>query len=136
MHTKQSKPVDVKGMVLCALFAAMIAAGAFLRIPIPYVPFTLQFLFTNLAGLLLGSRRGFISVCLYIIIGLIGIPVFTQGGGPAYVLQPSFGYIIGFAAGTFFAGMLTERGDKSLKNYISAGLANFAVMFAFCLIHL
>jgi len=136
MHKKQRYSVDVKGMVLCALFAALIAAGAFLRIPVPYVPFTLQFLFTNLAGLLLGSRRGFISVCVYIVIGLIGIPVFTQGGGPAYVLQPSFGYIIGFAAGTFLAGLITEHGDKSLKNYIAAGFVNFAAMFALGLIHL
>ena len=129
MKTKTKKPVDTRGMVLCALFAALIAAGAFLKIPIPYVPITLQFLFTNLAGLLLGKRRGLIAVCAYIFVGLAGIPVFTQGGGLGYVFQPTFGYIIGFALGTWLGGLISERGDNSLKTYILGGFANFIVMF-------
>ena len=51
-----------KSMIYCGLFTALIAAGAFIKIPIPVVPFTLQYLFTMLAGLFLGSRRGMISV--------------------------------------------------------------------------
>ncbi len=121
-------------MVLCGLFAALIAAGAFMKIPIPYVPFTLQFLFTNLAGLLLGKKKGLISVCLYIFIGLAGIPVFTQGGGLGYIFQPSFGYIIGFAVGTWLAGLIAERGD-TIKSYILAGFADFAAVFAFGLVY-
>lgn len=132
---KKKKFLDVNEMILCALFAALIAVGAFLKIPIPYIPFTLQFLFTNLAGLLLGKKKGLISVCLYIFIGLAGIPVFTQGGGPSYIFQPSFGYIIGFAAGTWFAGFISEHGDNRIKTYILAGFANFAVMFAFGLVY-
>ena len=133
METK--KFLDVRGMVRCALFAALIAAGAFMKIPIPYVPFSLQFLFTNLASLLLGKRKGLISVLLYIVIGLAGVPVFTQGGGPAYIFQPTFGYIIGFAAGTWLAGLISERGD-SVKTYLLAGAAGFTAMFAFGLTHL
>lgn len=123
-------------MVLCALFAALIAVGAFIKIPIPYVPITLQFLFTNLAGLLLGKKKGLISVCLYIFIGLAGVPVFTQGGGPGYIFQPTFGYIIGFALGTWLAGLIAEHGTSSIKTYIIAGLVNFIAMFAIGLLHL
>ena len=47
-----------KSMIYCGLFTALIAAGAFIKIPVPVVPFTLQYLFTMLAGLFLGSRRG------------------------------------------------------------------------------
>ncbi len=69
------------------------AIGAFIRIPVPLVPFTLQITFTTLAGLfLLGSKKGAISVAVYVLMGLIGIPVFTQGGGFSYVLKPSFGF--------------------------------------------
>lgn len=136
MKNKTEKFLSVRDMVLCALFAALIAAGAFIRVPLPYVPFTLQFLFTNLAGLLLGKKRGLIAVCLYIFVGLSGIPVFTQGGGPGYILQPSFGYIVGFAFGTYLTGLIAERGKKSLMNAMLAGSAGFAVMFLFGLAHL
>ncbi len=133
---QNNKLIDVRGMVLCALFAALIAAGAFIKIPIPYVPITLQFLFTNLAGLLLGKKKGLVAVCLYIFIGLAGVPVFTQGGGPGYIFQPTFGYIIGFALGTWLAGLIAEQGTNSIITYIIAGLVNFIAMFAIGLLHL
>ena len=69
------------------MFAALIAVGAFIRIPIPYVPFTLQLFFTTLAGLLLGPKLGAASSLVYMITGLIGIPIFTEGGGPGYILS-------------------------------------------------
>lgn len=131
----KEKTLDARTMTLCALFTALIAAGAFIKLPIPYVPITLQFLFTNLAGLLLGSRRGLISVLLYIFIGLTGIPIFASGGGLSYVFQPTFGYIIGFALGTWLGGYLAEHGDKTVKSYILAGFANMALVFAVGLVY-
>lgn len=62
---------DTRDMVLFALFTALIAIGAFIRIPVPFCPFTLQLLFTTLAGLLLGSRRGAASVAVYVLLGLV-----------------------------------------------------------------
>ena len=78
----------------CSLFTALIAVGAFINIPIPVVPFTLQFLFTTLAGLLLGSKMGAVSVIAYMVLGLVGLPIFSEGGGIWYVFKPSFGYIM------------------------------------------
>jgi biotin transport system substrate-specific component len=69
-----------------ALFAALTAIGAFIKIPLPYVPFTLQVLFVFFAGSLLGSERGMQSQLVYVGIGLAGFPVFTQGGGIGYFL--------------------------------------------------
>lgn len=132
----KDKLLDTKSLVLCALFTSLIAAGAFIRIPVPLVPFTMQFMFTNLAGLLLGGRRGFISVLLYIIIGLAGIPVFTQGGGPGYVLQPTFGYILGMALGTWLAGLIADRGGGSIKTYLAAGLLNLIAVYVTGMIYL
>lgn len=106
------------------MFVALIAAGAFVRIPVPVVPFTLQYLFTMLAGLLLGRKRGFLAVCAYILLGLAGLPIFAQGGGIGYVLQPSFGYIIGFAAGAFVTGAIA--GNAARPGYPRLLAANFA----------
>ena len=83
--------ISTKNLILIGLFAALIVAGAFIKIPIPYVPFTLQFLFILFAGMLLGKRLGLLSQVVYLLIGLTGAPVFTNGGGPGYVLQPTFG---------------------------------------------
>lgn len=104
--------LKTKDMCLIAMFAALTAVGAFIKIPIPVCPFTLQTLFTTMSGLLLGSKRGALSILIYIIIGLIGIPVFTQGGGIGYILVPTFGYIIGFCVGSFVTGLITERLKK------------------------
>ena len=132
---KKGKILSTKEMILCALFTALIAVGAFIKIPIPYVPITLQFLFTNIAGLLLGRKKGLISVGLYIFLGLAGLPIFTQGGGPGYIFQPTFGYILGFALGTWLAGLIAERVGDSIKTYIIAGLANFVAVFSLGLLH-
>ena len=95
------KKFTTRDLILCALFTALSAIGAFIRIPVPLVPFTLQITFTTLAGLLLGSKKGAISVAVYVLMGLIGIPVFTQGGGFSYVLKPSFGFLVAFIIGAF-----------------------------------
>lgn len=113
-----------KKIAYCGLFVALIIIGAFIKVPIPVVPFTLQFLFTMLAGLLLGSKLGALSVFIYMVLGLVGIPIFAEGGGIGYVLKPSFGYIIGFILGTFLTGFLVEH-MKSRK-YFKVVLANFA----------
>ncbi|MDO5558450.1 MAG: biotin transporter BioY [Oscillospiraceae bacterium] len=114
-------------MILCALFTALTAIGAFIRIPVPVVPFTLQFLFTMLAGLVLGAKKGALSVGLYALLGLIGLPVFAEGGGIWYLLKPSFGYILGFVAASFVTGRMTETMKEfSFKRTL---LANFTGLF-------
>ncbi len=126
-----TRTMALRNQLLCALFAALIAVGAFLRIPVPVVPFTLQCLFTNLAGLLLGKRYGPIAVGVYIVLGLIGLPVFTGGGGIGYVLQPTFGYILGFAGGAWLGGLIVEKSKtRGFKTMLLAGLANLAVVYA------
>jgi biotin transport system substrate-specific component len=103
---------NAQDAVLISLFAALTAVGAFLKIPIPHIPFTLQTLMVMLSGLILGSRRGAFSQMLYLVIGLIGLPIFAQGGGPAYVLQPSFGFLLGFIAGAYVIGKAVEGGEN------------------------
>lgn len=73
--------MKTKDMILIAMFAALITVGAYIKIPVPVCPFTLQFLFTTLAGIILGAKNGTIAVSVYVLLGLAGLPVFTGGGG-------------------------------------------------------
>ncbi len=119
-----------KSLILCSLFTALIVVGAFIKIPVPVVPFTLQFLFTTLAGLLLGSKQGMISVVVYMVLGLIGLPVFSEGGGIWYILKPSFGYIIGFCIGTFVTGLIAERmKEKTIPRYLLANFTGLMIVY-------
>lgn len=125
-----------KNMILVALFTALIAAGAFIRIPIPVVPFTLQYLFTMLAGLLLGGKLGFLAVLLYIVLGLAGLPIFAQGGGIGYIFQPSFGYMIGFAVGSWLTGTLAnETPNPSFRKLLISNFAGLGVVYLFGMVY-
>ncbi|WP_084758018.1 biotin transporter BioY [Defluviitalea phaphyphila] len=66
---------NTKNLILVGIFAALTAVGAFIKIPIPYVPFTLQYLFCALAGIILGSKLGALSQIIYVAVGLAGVPV-------------------------------------------------------------
>jgi len=124
--------ISVKNMALCALFAALVAVGAYIKIPIPVVPFTLQFLFTMLAGLLLGGRLGMLSVLIYIVLGLIGLPVFTEGGGFWYILKPTFGYIVGFCIASFVTGTIANKvSSPSYKRLFAANFIGLAIVYSF-----
>ena len=80
-----------------------------------------------LAGLLLGPVNGALAVVVYIVLGLAGLPIFTQGGGPGYIFQPSFGYIIGFAVATYVTGRIAN--EKSRPDYRCLLVANFIGLF-------
>ncbi|KXH81762.1 biotin transporter BioY [Sporosarcina sp. HYO08] len=117
-------------LVTVSLFAALTAVGAFIKIPLPYVPFTLQILFTFMAGSLLGSKKGMQSQLVYVAIGLAGLPVFTQGGGIGYVLQPTFGYLIGFIAAAFVVGRIIERiQSPKTHHFVIANLTGLFVVY-------
>ncbi len=125
-----------KNMILCALFVALIAVGAFIKVPVPVVPFTLQYLFTMLAGLLLGAKLGFTTVCVYIVLGLTGLPVFASGGGVSYIFNPSFGYIIGFAIGAFVTGTIANPNGKiGYKRLLTANFAGLGIVYLFGMVY-
>ncbi|MCL0038997.1 biotin transporter BioY [Dehalococcoidia bacterium] len=105
--------ISTRGMVFAAIFAALTAVGAFIAIPIGPVPITLQSLFVHLAGALLGSHLGALSQLIYILAGIIGLPIFHGGvGGLGVLLGPTGGYLIGFVAGAYITGKLIEMREK------------------------
>ena len=127
-----NKRIDSKSLIMTGLFAALTAIGAFIKIPVPYVPFTLQFLFCAFSGILLGSKLGMLSQLLYVLIGLAGIPVFAQGGGISYIFQPSFGYIIGLIPAAYIMGKVSES-FKTIdsKTAILSALSGIFVIYIF-----
>lgn len=86
-----AKPTKL--LIVSAFYTAMTAIGALTKIPLPLVPITLQTFFALLAAYHLPPRWAMISQLAYLILGLIGLPVFANGGGPTYMLQPTFGYL-------------------------------------------
>lgn len=125
-----------KSIVLMALFTALIAVGAFIKIPVPIVPFTLQFLFTTLAGIILGAKYGGLSVLCYIALGLMGLPIFANGGGFSYIFNPTFGYLIGFSVGAFVTGTIANRTpNPSLKHLLIASFSGLLVVYAFGMLY-
>ena len=112
-----------KSLVLTALFVALVAIGAFIRIPTPLVPITLQFACCLAAAQILGVKGGN-SVLIYLVMGLIGLPVFTEGGGFTYVLKPSFGYLIGMVTGTYMCGLIVKlKGDRIIFRLLGSFVA-------------
>jgi biotin transport system substrate-specific component len=113
MTPDTTRSPDVRKMVYAALFAALTGVGAWIVIPLPFVPITLQTLFTMLAGAMLGPYYGALSMIVYVLLGLIGIPVYAQGqSGLGALLGPAGGYLIGFIAGAVVIGLLTRARKK------------------------
>ncbi|AGF58805.1 MULTISPECIES: biotin transporter BioY [Clostridium] len=130
------KKMTTKQLILCGLFTALIAVGAFIKIPIPVLPFTLQFLFTMMAGLLLGGEMGAYSVLIYILLGFIGLPIFTEGGGLGYIFKPTFGYIIGFWIASYVTGKIAnEKSNPTYKRILTANFIGLAIVYSLGMIY-
>lgn len=99
---------STRHIVLAALFTALTAAGAFIRIPFAPAPFTLQTLFTVTAGMILPAQLAALSQSAYLILGLAGLPIFAYGGGPGYVAQPTFGYLLALPGAAWLCAKLLQ----------------------------
>jgi biotin transport system substrate-specific component len=99
-------------IVLISLTVALTTAGAWLRFPVGPVPVSLQTLFVLLSGAVLGPLAGAGAMVLYLMIGFIGLPVFTGGGGPGYLFSPTFGFLLSFPPAAMTVGFL-YRADRS-----------------------
>ena len=117
--------MTTKRIIRISFFTLLAIIGGFIKIPVGTVAFTLQTVFGVLSGFVLGARDGMFALLAYMIIGLIGIPVFTQGGGFSYIFMPSFGYIIGFVIGAFTAGFVMSRFStvNTLKIWVAGIIA-------------
>jgi biotin transport system substrate-specific component len=126
-----SAPTELRLTVYASLFAALIAAGAYLSIPIGPVPIVLQNLFILLAGLLLGSRWGLASVSVYLLAGACGLPVFAGGmGGIGRLVGPTGGYLFGFLPAVYLIGKISEAGGQRVVFDVIAMICGSLVIYA------
>jgi len=119
-------------VVGASLFVALCARITIPLMPLTPVPLTVQNLGVLLAGLLLGSRRGFAALALYLLEGAVGLPVFnpTGPGGLAQLLGPTGGFLMVYPLVAFLAGYIFDRGGKSFIRAAIAGLLAEILLFA------
>lgn len=127
------RPID---LTLTGLFVALMAVGANITSFVPFmvvggVPITLQTFFAILAGAILGSRLGSIAMIVYLLVGLVGAPVFSRfGGGPSTIFSPTFGFIVSFIFTAYVVGKIVEK-KKSVLAFCIASLIGMAVNYLF-----
>lgn len=118
-----------KNIILCGLFISLMAVSAYIKIPTPFLPLSLQVLVCLTCGLVMGAKWGFVAMATYLLLGLIGIPVFSLGGGLNYLLKPTFGYIIGFTICAPICGFLANKKPNSStkRMFVSAVIGLIAL---------
>lgn len=126
------KTIDI---TLIGMFVALMAIGANITTIFPFmvvggVPITLQTFFCILAGALLGSRLGAIAMSVYVVVGLVGAPVFAQfKGGFATVVSPTFGFLLSFILVAYVTGLIIEKNGGKVS-YVVATLVGTAINYA------
>jgi len=115
-----------------SLFVALCARITIPLLPLTPVPLTVQNLGVLLVGLLLGSRRGFVALALYLLEGAVGLPVFnpTGAGGLAQLFGVTGGFLLAYPLVAFVAGYIFERGAKTFARATIAGLLAEILLFA------
>ena len=118
-------------MTLVSLFAALTAVGAFISIPLYPVPITLQTLFTLLAGMTLGSVMGMSSQIIYVMLGVIGLPVLAGfKAGIGILFGPTGGFLFGFIISAYVIGKIIElKKEKNIFYYFLAGLSGMVIIY-------
>jgi biotin transport system substrate-specific component len=122
----------LKMLIVTALFAAIIGIMAQITIPLPLVPITGQTLAIGLAATILGKKYGTLSVIVYIMLGIAGLPVFSgMSSGLGVVFGPTGGYIIGFLPAAFLIGWILERFGFTVTTAITANIIGMIITLTF-----
>lgn len=127
-------------IVRIAAFVALIAIGAFIKFPIGIVPVSMQCAFCILCALMLGAKDATVAVAIYLAMGLVGIPIFTAGGGFTYVLQPTFGYLLGYIfalpIGAIIARGIRNTSRPKFWRLILGAFVALAVVYTFGVLYM
>jgi biotin transport system substrate-specific component len=123
--------INIRQMTLISLFAALTAVGAFISIPIYPVPLSLQTLFTLLAAMTLGSVIGASSQIIYVMLGVIGLPVFAGfKAGIGILFGPTGGFLFGFIISAYVIGKIIElKKEKNIFYYFLAGIIGTIILY-------
>ena len=141
IETKSEKEILLTRIIYISVFTFLMSASAFVKIPFYPVPLTLQTLLVLLSANLLGKKDGTYTQILYVTLGFFGLPIFANGGGPGYIFQPSFGYLLGFIPSAYLTGLLVEKIDytkynSALLKLILGNLTGLVILYIFGVIYL
>lgn len=126
-----SSYTSLRMTVYASLMAALVAAGAYLAIPIGPVPIVLQNLFIFLAGLLLGPGWGTASVGVYLLAGILGLPVFAGGvGGIGRFAGPTGGYLLGYLPAVCVIGFISNVSQTNVVRDLLAMICGSLIIYA------
>jgi biotin transport system substrate-specific component len=130
--------MKMKPFIFAGFVAALTAISGWIRISVFPVPFTLQTLMVYLAGDILNAKTAALSQVLFLIIGLSGIPVFASGGGLGYLLNPAFGYLLGFPVAAWLIAVILKRriGSPSFFRICLVNGAGMLVVLIFGVVYL
>lgn len=121
---------QLRKTIYISLFAALMAAGAFISIPIGPVPIVLQNFFVLLAALILGPYDAVLAVILYLFTGLCGLPVFAGGtGGIGKLMGPTGGYLLSYIPAVFITGLISKKLGRKITTDIIAMVIGSAVIY-------
>jgi biotin transport system substrate-specific component len=121
--------LTTRDLIITALFTSLTAVSGFISVPLGPVPITMQTIFVVLSGLIIGAKLGALSQIIYVILGLIGLPIFSGGtGGLISIVSPTFGFLIGFIVAAYVIGKLTEK-NKSLTKIIYAVIVGSLIIY-------
>jgi len=127
---KKTAPVNIYALTIVSLFTSLIIVGAYIKIPFPLVPLTLQTLFVLMASMLLKPKYAVMTSALYMFLGLAGLPVFAKGGGLFYIFEPTFGYILGFVFAAFLISFLVSKFQaKSVSLLALIGVSGIFIIY-------
>lgn len=126
---------SVRDMALIALGAALIAVCSWISVPSPLpggVPFTLQTFAVCLLAALYGLRKGLWTVGCYLLLGLVGLPVFAGfKGGAGALLGVTGGYLLGFLFTALVTGLIADRLGRKLPVLLGGMILGLALCYAF-----
>lgn len=122
--------MKLRNWILAALFTALTAVGCLIKIPTPISSFSPLFFFTALSALLLGPKFGALSQGMYVALGLLGLPIFTTGGGIGSIFTTTFGFLLGLIPAAAVIGLLVKRWGTSFAALCAASTVGLAVLYA------
>jgi len=133
--TAENQNILLQAFLICS-FAALTAVGAQIEIPHQPIPFTLQTFFVLLSGAVLGKRNGAISMTVYLLSGVAGLPVFSGWSfGMAKIIGPTGGYLLSFPVAAFAVGYLLQQQSHYFRSVLSMFVGLF-IIFTLGTLHL
>lgn len=127
-----SKTFSAKNLAYCGIFVAFLCVSGIFNIPITNGAISMQVAVVFILACILERKLAVLTVIAYLILGLVGLPVFAKGGGLGYVFQPTFGFLASFVIGAFTLSSIYKSSifKRKIVAYIVGIIATLLIVYA------